>query len=273
MTLRDMVRPMVLLVLASCGPDVRTDPAAFAANAAEAPSLLPAATDSATSFPAAERTITTVLYSERDADVIARRAGVVRAIRVELGDAVASGAVLAVLEDDEERAAHASTEAAVELSTAEHDRLEKLVEQSMATRAELETATYRLRAAEAALAEAAIRLNHTRVAAPFAGAVSRRHVRVGQPVEVGDPLFRITALRPLRALLRLPEADAATIAGGQLVRLHGVNGAETTGRVLRVSPAVDPGSGTVEVLVDVPDPAGLRPGSTVEARIAVAEKR
>ena len=41
---------------------------------------------------------------------------------------------------------------------------------------------------------------------------------------------------------------------------------------MRVSPAVDPASGTIEVLIDVANPRGLRPGSAVTLQLDGARK-
>jgi len=51
------------------------------------------------------------------------------------------------------------------------------------------------------------------------------------------------------------------------VSLLAENGSIVTGKVLRISPTVDPASGTIEVLVDVPQPRGLRPGSAVTLQL------
>lgn len=208
----------------------------------------------------------TTLYSEHDVEVGARTAGAIQLVHAELGDAVEAGAVLAVLEDAVELAAVAAAEAQLELMRADHARVSALAAQDVMTAAELEQAVFRLRAAQAAHDDARARLERTRVRAPFAGLVSRRFVRLGESVEEGDPLFRVTAMRPLRAQIRVPELAAPHIARGDRVTLHALDGREVSGRVSRVAPTIDPASGTVEVLVDVPDPRGLRPGATVSAR-------
>jgi multidrug efflux pump subunit AcrA (membrane-fusion protein) len=91
-------------------------------------------------------------------------------------------------------------------------------------------------------------------------------VRLGEFVEEGQPLYRVTAMRPLRAQIRVPELAARRIARGDPVALRALDGREVQGRVARIAPTIDPASGTVEVLVDVPDPRGLPPGATVSAR-------
>lgn len=212
----------------------------------------------------------TVLYSERDAEIRARRDGHVRVVAAELGDRVAGGQQLGVLESEEEEAAVESARAALEYERHREERTRTLAEGDLTTRAELEEATFRLRAAEAALRDAIARLDRTRIRAPFAGVVTRRFVRLGSYVQEGDPLFRVTALRPLRALVRVPEAEAASIERGLRVVLEAVDGSRVVGEVARVAPAVDPASGTVDVLVDVPDPGPLRPGSSVRVLPAAA---
>jgi RND family efflux transporter MFP subunit len=241
------------LAAAGCGHEVRTEqaPAAVVERAASA------------AAPARSASMTTILYSERDADVAARADGVVRAVFVELGDVVQAGQLLARLEDDEAAAAVEAAAAAAELARAEHARTAELRARQVVHQAELERAAFALRAAEAALRQAQVRLEYTRVRAPFAGSITRRVARVGQNVEAGEPLFRTTALRPLRAQLRVPELEARGLATGSTVVLTALGGERLEGAIARIAAAVDPLSGTVDVLVDVPDPAGLRPGSTV----------
>ncbi len=220
--------------------------------------------------PSGAEALYTVLYSERDAEIRARRDGHVRAVAAELGDRVAEAQQLGVLESEEEEAAVESARAALEYERHREGRTRTLAEGDLTTRAELEEATFRLRAAEAALRDAIARLDRTRIRAPFAGLVTRRFVRLGSYVEEGDPLFRITAPRPLRALVRVPEAEAASVERGLRVMLEAVDGTRVGGVVARVAPAVDPASGTVDVLIDVPDPGPLRPGSSVRVLPAAA---
>lgn len=221
----------------------------------------PAAGEPASAEPVA--TFSTVLYSEHDAEVGARMDGVVRSIAVELGDPIRAGQVLAVLADEEEAAAVESARAVLDLARLEHTRAQQLREQNLTSQAELDQAAYRIRAAQAAVREAEVRLSYTRIRAPFPGVLSRRFIRVGQSVEKGEPLFRVTALSPLRAQIRVPELQARTLARGQTLSFRSPGGEEVRGSVTRIAPAVDPASGTIEVLVSIPSPGGLRPGSSV----------
>lgn len=267
---------LLVLPLAGCGAEVDAgDAPVFQALAAQPPSGTTALVSeigeaSAATTRTDEPAVSALLYSDLDTEVAPRIDGVVRSVHAELGDAVRQGELLAILDDGREAARVASARAALDLARTEHERGVALRDRDLIPRAEFETMQYRLRTAEAALREAEVELGYTRITAPFAGVVTRRMTGVGRTAVEGEPLFRVTALRPLRVLLRLPESQAYAVPVGTTVLLAGTDGAQAEGKVMRVSPAVDPGSGTAELLVHVPQPGSLRPGSEVFVRIAAA---
>jgi RND family efflux transporter MFP subunit len=266
---------LLLALLTGCGREVRTDLAEVAAlpqvRTAAAGGYVAAVSEAGPAPPPATAEtavrIGAVLFSEHDAEVASRVTRPVTSLAAELGDGVRAGQLLALLDDAEEQAAFESSAATLQLARLEQERAALLREREVISQAEADRAAYQLRAAEAAHQEARVRLEHTRIRAPFAGSVSRRFVRVGQSVEAGDPLFRVTALSPLRAQLRVPELAARGLAIGQSLRFRGPDGSVVEGRILRIAPAVDPASGTVEVLAAFPEPGALRPGSAVEAEL------
>ena len=268
---------VLLLPLAGCGAEVESGDAPVFQRLAAQP--LPAVDENTAAgaalvseretltSPAPAATFSALLYSDLDAEIAPRIDGVVREVFAELGDAVRAGELLARLDDGRETARVTSAKAALELARTEHERGLALKDRDLIPRAEYETMQYRLRAAEAALREAEVELGYTRIAAPFSGVVTRRMTGVGRPAREEEALFRVTALRPLRLLLRLPESQAYGIPVGAAVQLTGAGNAVAEGRVMRVSPAVDPGSGTAELLVHVPQPGALRPGSEVQVQL------
>jgi len=105
------------------------------------------------------------------------------------------------------------------------------------------------------------------VRTPIAGVVELRRVQVGQMVKEGDLLFQIGDPNTLRAEVLLPESRLGTVRVGQKVRvIPAAGGDPTTARVTRVSPLVDPASGTFRVVVDLDNRAGRLHGG-VSARI------
>lgn len=220
-------------------------------------------------------TFDTHLYSERDADVYNRLmveetagGGIpVTAIHVELGDRVREGQVLATLEDADARLYVEAAEPKAEVAAANLRRIEELRESGAVSEAEHEAAEFESRTAAAALEQARLNLSRTRIRAPFSGVVSRRYVRVGDVVDDETPLFRVTALAPLRARLLVPEAEIDSFRKGALLRVTAADGARGTAEVIIVSPTIDAGSGTREVIVQLTEVGDFRPGASVTAEL------
>jgi RND family efflux transporter MFP subunit len=88
-------------------------------------------------------------------------------------------------------------------------------------------------------------------------------------VAAGAPVVSIVTIHPLRLRLPVPERPALRVRAGQTVRLR-VDQEQTvhTGRVARISPAIDETSRTLLVEAEIPNPNGvLRPGAFVRAEI------
>jgi RND family efflux transporter MFP subunit len=225
---------------------------------------------------ASRRTFQTYLYSERDADLYSRlmveeTAGVgipVTAIHVEVGDRVAEGRLLATLESADARLELQAAEPVAEMAASNLRRVEELAATGAVSAAEHEDALLRSRTADAALDKARLNLSRTEVRAPFAGVVSQRYVRVGDMVDDETPLFRVTAMAPLRARLLVAETEVAAFAPGAAVRLTAADGSEGAARVIIVSPTTDAGSGTREVIVEMTDVGDFRPGTSATAELA-----
>jgi len=254
-----------LFSLVGCSQEVRSDPTEEPATERRL-----SLTDS--TRPAADLSgYSAFLYSERDADVFTLMpddevsgGGVpIVAIHVDVGDRVSEGEVLATLQDDAAQLEVEATRPEVEESRRQLDRLTELHDRGVVSDAEYEEGLYANQKAEAALKWAELYLSRTRVRAPFRGVVSRRYVRQGQVVDETVPLFRVTALSPLRARLLVPEDEVGGFSEGESVTIRDAAGRSGHARVIIVGPTVDPGSGTREVIVELRDVGEFKPGASV----------
>ena len=183
--------------------------------------------------------------------------------------------------------------AVLEEARASRDRFEALHAQQLLSRAELDAADAAFQVADgryqdsldevrnrqALLAQrtselelARQQLQDSTLVSPFDGAVRERQATPGEYVTAGQPVVTVVRLHPLRLRLAVPERDAAGVRAGQEVRLT-VEGdpAMYTGRVARLSPAIDERSRTLMVEAEVPNRDGaLRPGSFATAEIVTA---
>ena len=237
---------------------------------------------------------------ENQVDVQAQREGIVAKVNVDAGTMVRKGQLLGTLDDrqitaDKEAADAKVRSAAADLKgwegevkvlKADRDRAEKMWEAQLITQQALEHARFKVEADESEVERArenllnaqatarslALELGKTRIQAPFSGVVARRYVRAGQHVAIGDRLFWVTAVGPLRVKFTLPERFLGSVKKGDELSVTSAadDQQKHTAKVLQVSPVVDPSSGTIEVLAEVLGAAAdLRPGMTANVRVPI----
>ncbi|MDY0109425.1 MAG: efflux RND transporter periplasmic adaptor subunit [Candidatus Krumholzibacteria bacterium] len=212
---------------------------------------------------------TASLEAEKQAEVLARAVGLVEAILVEEGDAVAAGQQLLRIDNDEYRFRVEQAAARTSQVAAAFERLSQMRAEQLASEQEFESARADLASAQAEEGLARLDLSYTTVVAPFAGVVTQRLVDPGQNVGAGTPLFRLAAVRPLLARVHVPSREFRQLQVNQEVQLVLDSTRERlTGRITLISPVIDPSTGTIKVTVEVPRyPVGTRPGDFAEVRI------
>ncbi len=228
-------------------------------------------------------------------ELASKIAGRLRSVRVQLGEAVAAGALLAQIDDaslraqlDEARAAAQVAAAALRRAEVEDEnaavelgRKEPLAQKDLITQQELDNVRTRRDSAAAARAvaraqvtqaEARIELlnqqvSDARVSAPFAGWVAARYLDAGAVVSPGTPILRLVRTDPAVVRFQIGEREVGEVrrqlAGGLAfaVALDAYPGERFVGRVVRVAPAIDVASRSVAIEGEVANGDGrLMPG-------------
>lgn len=211
-------------------------------------------------------TSTANLIAEDDVDILAEAEGRIEQLNVEEGDAVRRGQVLATLVKDD--AEIALKKAQLKLKNAElaYERAVEMVEEDLMAREEFDRTTMEHDIARQELAEAEWRLEKTMIRAPFSGFITGRMINLGQNVQLGTVLFRVSDFDPLIARIYLPEKDVLDLEPGREVRisLRADDETQFRGRIRQISPVVDTATGTVKVTVESEKPpARVRPGAFV----------
>jgi membrane fusion protein, multidrug efflux system len=213
----------------------------------------------------------TNLRARETVEVIPKQAGVVATIEVEEGDRVAEGAVLARLDDEEWRLQARQEEARARAAAEAVTRARALADLDLISTEEVERLVSDSAVSAASFELARLRVENAAVRSPMSGVVTHRMVERGAQVGTAAPVFTVADVDRLEAQVRVPEREANRIAVGQPVSILLQEGAEpvATGRVERIRPVVDPGSGTVQVTVAVAarEDARLRPGQFVNVDI------
>lgn len=116
---------------------------------------------------------------------------------------------------------------------------------------------------------AAAQLSYSQIKSPIDGVVTDRPLYEGDLATANQPMLTVMNLSRLIGKAHIPQAEAAQLRVGNAAELT-IAGLDEPikGRVTLVSPALDPGSTTVEVWVEAqkPNPA-MRPGMTVAVSI------
>ncbi|MGA7992179.1 MAG: efflux RND transporter periplasmic adaptor subunit [Thermoanaerobaculia bacterium] len=209
------------------------------------------------------------LMVEQEVTVTTRVSGVIDSIQAERGELVKKGQPLATLDQREFRLDLKAAEETLSVSQADLKRYEELRRLNLTSEAEFEQRRSRHELALVELERAKLVIDRSIVRAPFDGIVADRYARVGEKflLEESKPLFKVTALEPLLARAYLPASSLQTLRTGDEVSVDAPDfpDARSGGRVSFISPVIDPGSGTVQVIVRVrSDPKKvLRPGMAV----------
>jgi RND family efflux transporter MFP subunit len=213
------------------------------------------------------------LYVEHDAAIYARSQGIVESILVDLGTRVEVGQPLARLESADQAIALAQARDRHADAAVQAERQRALKSAGVVTQADSERVELDLRGASLTLQKAQRDYDLTRILAPFGGVVTGRTARRGRLVNAGDSLFHVTALAPVLAAVRLPEAVAFGVRVGAEAEVWGPRGERARARVARASPVIDPASGTREVVLQLTGGDRLPPGSSVTVRIGSETRR
>jgi membrane fusion protein (multidrug efflux system) len=211
-------------------------------------------------------TATANLVAENEVMVLAEAEGRVANLRVEEGDYVQAGQLLASLVKDDQEIAYTKAMVRATNAKATFDRSSRMGSQNMISEEDLERSGLDHEVAQQELAEAKWRLDKTEIRAPFSGRITDRMVTVGKHVRLGDELFEVTDFDPLIARIYLPEKDVIGLEEERNVRitLKADEGIRFDGRIRQISPVVDTETGTIKVTVEaINAPRGVRPGGFV----------
>ena len=236
------------------------------------PTQVQVVTAAARTIPSTIDTVGT-LKSPEPTVVAAEVPGVVVYVDIAEGRRVESGHVLARIDDAELRARVAENRARFRQAKDRLRRARSLREQGVASEEALADALAENDAVQAALEEAETRLHKSQIRAPFDGVLGLRQVSLGQYLEAGDPLVRLTQVDPLELVFSVPQRHASRVAEGQ--RVYGVIG-RCEGRfetaVSAIDPRVDVVTRMLRLKARLPNPDGVfAPGMAVRVRLVVDE--
>jgi membrane fusion protein, heavy metal efflux system len=236
-----------------------------------------------------------VVNPDRFAHVVPRVGGVVRQVRVGLGDNVRSGEVMATIDSRELSDLKSAYLAAVErlaLSKTSFEREEGLWKQNISSereflaaqqafaeaRIEARSAKHQLRAlgfSEAHLDTlpglSGVSFTRFEIRAPLDGVVVSKHITLGESVGEDTEVFSVADLDQVWAILTVYQRDLKWIREGMHVAIvdREVGDRRADGRISYVSPVIDETTRTASARVVLENADGMwRPGMFVRGKVA-----
>ena len=207
-------------------------------------------------------------------------------VRVNVGDAVRRGDVLATLVPTtlandlaSQEAAAAEARAALAEARANAERARKLQDTGAISSQQVnqyltaeQTARARVNAAEARIRTDRLRLSQASLQAPDDGVISARLATPGAVAQAGQELFRLIRGGRLEWRAEVPAADLGRITVGMPATVTLPDGSDVEGRTRVVAPTVDPMTRNGLVYVDLPASASrARAGMFARGRFDIGQ--
>ena len=214
----------------------------------------------------------TTLYS--------KLAGFMRSMRVDRGDRVKKGDILAVIESPENDDDVTQAVSDAEVKRINANRLRALEASGVASALDRDNAINASRMADAFLGRTRTIKGYEVIRAPFAGAITARYVDAGAllPAATGatqsaQPVVDLARVDKLRVFVYLGQDTASFVRVGDIATIWQDERPEERidARVSRTTSSLDPRTRTMQTEIDIDNGDGhLLPGTFVRVKLAVA---
>jgi multidrug efflux system membrane fusion protein len=214
--------------------------------------------------------------ADKKVAISARTNGVITELRVQRGDRVTKGDVVAVLSDEARDARVIEARARFEQKRRERQARETLIEKGTLPRLNLLDLEAQEKAAEAALAAAQAELARGQVTAPWSGIVNSVTAELGQSMNANLPsggaeIAQVISLDPILAVVEVSERNLHGVAVGAPAEIRLVTDKVVPGAIRYVSKSASETTRTYRVDIEAPNADSSIPdGITVEVAISLA---
>src|SRR5213080_203393 len=160
----------------------------------------------------------------KETTIYPRSNGYVKSWKIDIGDNVKEGQLLAEIETPEVDQQLAQAKANYDIAKVTADRWRDLVAKKVVSAQENDEKQKAAEAARANLEQLEKTQGFKEIVAPFGGSISARNIDVGTLVtagtgNAGTPLFRIVQSDPLRVYVYAPQANAASMREGLAAKI------------------------------------------------------
>lgn len=206
---------------------------------------------------------TATLEAVQEATIVSKVRGIVQNIKVEEGDYVKAGQILAKIEDDQYRIESERAKATMDRLYNDYQRNKELFDKKLISAEVYENSRYEYESQKSAYELAQLNYDYTSIKSPISGVISERYIKVGNMIGTDQQVFMVTNFDPIQANLFIPEHERYKMKKGLRAELlaDAIPGKIFSGKIERISPTIDSQTGTFKVTVYLDDNEDmLRPG-------------
>lgn len=206
---------------------------------------------------------TATLEAVDEAMVVSKVRGIVQKVLVEEGDDVRAGQIIAKIEDDQYRIEAERAKATLDRLYNDYQRNKELFDKQLISVEVYDNARFEYESQKSAYELAQLNFEYTSIKSPITGVVAERLIKEGNMIGTDQEVYRVVDFDPIQAILYVPEHERFKINKGQRAELiaDAIPGKVFAGKVERISPTIDPATGTFKVTVYMDsNQDALRPG-------------
>ena len=184
--------------------------------------------------------------------------GILTSVRVDEGQQVSKGQILATIDDGGLKNQLAELQAQARLAETTFERQERLWEQNIGSEIQYLEAKTNYEALQSSVSRLEAQLAKTVIRAPFSGVVDDVMSEQGEVASPGQGLFRLISLDKMYVEADVPENYLSKIQNGTdvMIQISSV-GKEFEGEVSQVGNTINPDNRTFRIEVAVPNEEGL----------------
>jgi len=215
------------------------------------------------------------IQAVRGVDLTSETSGQITEIHFDSGNAVQSGQLLVVLNDEIEEASRNNQIAGLELADILFERDKTLIKQKSIPQSQYDRSRADLERAKAQLAETEARLANKRITAPFAGIMGIRRVDVGDYLSPGTVIAALQDHSELEIDFTVPARYTPKLRAGLkvVVEVDAFPDRRFEAVVSAVDSQIDTATRNVLLRAVLKEASGLLPGMFATLAVDLGEKR
>ncbi len=216
--------------------------------------------------------VTGILQGKQEITIKSKSQGQITKVFIKEGEWVKAGAVLALIDDEQEKIEMELAKVEMETARGDLEKMKKLGKYVSAE--EVLNKKNAFLKKESLYQLKAYNFKNTRITSPISGLVTKQFIKFGETISSGDKSYEVIQLKKLVIELDVDAEFAGKLKKGQKLgftsNLHPKE--KFTAAVNYVGPVLDKSSGTIRVKLELPNPQNkseyvLKPGTLVEVQI------